>query len=1412
MIFITLSKRRGCDMTAPVSTQPRPLTWNDGDISWLPPKPAEKRRRAKPAEQYVSCLLGHRHWGAHGGAGLLIRYKDKKDGKYRYLLHKRGESSDTPGSWGIPGGALHPGESVPGGAYRETKEEIGSLPPLKPHHTVTDDHGNWSYHTIVTDAKGQFRPRVDGKTNGETSGWGWFTAGEVDGLRLHPGFKRTWDVVRRSRGDLRISKTIFFDGAVTSVPGNSFGAGNVTQPASARANSYWGGGAPYPTPHLVDGSPPSGSMPTGQEGVDRPRWSYADGRAVQQPFTDGNWPYRNKPRPPAEDDDKADETTANSPEGSQDGAQPNRRGVPRYHGGDTNRTRGAGVWPGIGPSLPTPGVAGVGSRTGVPPSSVGKGKALTDEDKRPESKDLRSRSKPRVKPWRDASLSVGEQAYRQMLEDYPPKALKWMRSAEWEGPRDVSLGELDFSHEKSWAAWREDAKVKDFKRRMKKKLRQGDHLKPIVTVQTPENKQIIIIDGHHRALAAKELGVPVWSFIGHVKSETGPWLHTHNLQYDEQEGGDIYSYETSRDKHESAEVQKFNPEHGQHGHFATTGGGEAASAAAGAAGEAASGATPHGWISPDKWREGQQEWEREGEAAWLAHEWQPHPAQPANTQPGDAAWETSGGGYHRQPARPGNKPSTMYHGTSAKIKPGDTVRVGMGHSDHPSNTSYNHFTDSPASAARWARISRRGATPHIYEVEPLGDYGQDPGSTGYRSTEPLRVIREIPYDRAVGQSSPNVVYHSSHFIGRDAQFDADSQDWEDRWSGYDPRTDHRETPPQPEPPKESPPAPKPEEWHSGGNEGTGTVRPASREPKGYMGVGNPAHLDSKAGKVFHPDGFQIGRLKVWPDKSYGIFHTGEGLGTGKVTLAGHHAVRGDTVKLVQTFHNLHLLEREAKTRGENDAARLFGDARKALESGDYKAAIKSLQSVQTATADQSLRDLAHREAQATISIQRFLPAPPEGAPPAPPTSPRPPRAPREPRLQPPSPPLPPSPPQAPTPPVSGPLTLRTMDDIKRALINLDEQMARSNLSQAAKSWIKKAIDAAATGDLTALLRRLEFATAFGFQSPEHSALKDELTRISESVSRMRDTLTTPQPAPPVPHAMPPHSPSSLTGNDVPKPLDSTPKWINYGSKFISVTGIPRGVDRNQVRYEIVAGLKHQARFAPQVIETTNIEVRRFTGSALADHTGDKHQHSLRIDPRLTNAVSGKTKTDLSMSRNNESKWFTPNDPGHSYATKIIAHEIGHGVDAWVRDVLPAHEYMDAFNKMADALGVARPVKTVSNNTPIGNYRGSVEHTFLDKWWERNKDIIRLAVSTYGDGGGGSYREMLAELWSEYTLTDSPRVLAKIWGDFVMKTLSSHYSDNEIRQRHEEAQGVAAARELTGIQQAEERAQARRIGG
>ncbi|MDN5748669.1 MAG: NUDIX hydrolase [Pseudonocardia sp.] len=137
---------------------------------------------------WVHCEQGHRHWGIFGAAGLLLRHGD------RVLLQHRALWSHHGGTWGILGGARNHGESAERAALREAAEEAGLDPA-----TVTttgsyvDDHGGWSYTTVVARAS---TPLVLTALTAETIAVRWVPAEELHTLPLHPGFAASWGSAR----------------------------------------------------------------------------------------------------------------------------------------------------------------------------------------------------------------------------------------------------------------------------------------------------------------------------------------------------------------------------------------------------------------------------------------------------------------------------------------------------------------------------------------------------------------------------------------------------------------------------------------------------------------------------------------------------------------------------------------------------------------------------------------------------------------------------------------------------------------------------------------------------------------------------------------------------------------------------------------------------------------------------------------------------------------------------------------------------------------------------------------------------------------------------------------------------------------------------------------------------------------
>ena len=136
---------------------------------------------------WVTCALGHRHWGRVGAAGLLV-HRAGADGP-ELLLQHRAVWSHHGGTWGTPGGALHAGESPEHGALREVREELGLLPgDLELGPSSVDDHGGWSYTTVLARPLRDIEPR-DLELDGESVGVAWIALGDLVSVPLHPGFE-----------------------------------------------------------------------------------------------------------------------------------------------------------------------------------------------------------------------------------------------------------------------------------------------------------------------------------------------------------------------------------------------------------------------------------------------------------------------------------------------------------------------------------------------------------------------------------------------------------------------------------------------------------------------------------------------------------------------------------------------------------------------------------------------------------------------------------------------------------------------------------------------------------------------------------------------------------------------------------------------------------------------------------------------------------------------------------------------------------------------------------------------------------------------------------------------------------------------------------------------------------------------
>jgi 8-oxo-dGTP diphosphatase len=138
---------------------------------------------------WVRCAAGHRHWGRFGAAGLLLRHRPAL-GAPLVLLQHRALWSHHGGTWGLPGGARDRDETAVQTALRETSEEttvdVAALQVLS---EFVDDHGGWSYTTVLAEAAELFRVATRGA---EGLSMRWVAEDELPALPLHPGFAASW--------------------------------------------------------------------------------------------------------------------------------------------------------------------------------------------------------------------------------------------------------------------------------------------------------------------------------------------------------------------------------------------------------------------------------------------------------------------------------------------------------------------------------------------------------------------------------------------------------------------------------------------------------------------------------------------------------------------------------------------------------------------------------------------------------------------------------------------------------------------------------------------------------------------------------------------------------------------------------------------------------------------------------------------------------------------------------------------------------------------------------------------------------------------------------------------------------------------------------------------------------------------
>ncbi|CAM3533377.1 NUDIX hydrolase [Occultella aeris] len=150
------------------------------------------RRAHGPADAWVECGCGQRHWGTAGAAGLLLADGGASSGgpPTRVVLQFRAAWSHHGGTWGVPGGALDPDEDSLTGALREAEEEAGIAPAaVAPLAASVLRHPDWSYTTVLGRA---IAPVDPAPTDAESADVAWVDLDDVTDRELLPAFADAW--------------------------------------------------------------------------------------------------------------------------------------------------------------------------------------------------------------------------------------------------------------------------------------------------------------------------------------------------------------------------------------------------------------------------------------------------------------------------------------------------------------------------------------------------------------------------------------------------------------------------------------------------------------------------------------------------------------------------------------------------------------------------------------------------------------------------------------------------------------------------------------------------------------------------------------------------------------------------------------------------------------------------------------------------------------------------------------------------------------------------------------------------------------------------------------------------------------------------------------------------------------------
>ena len=121
-------------------------------------------------------------------SGVLARCA-RPDGTFDYFVVRRSALCHQGSTWAVPGGALNRREEPLAGALREFAEEVGvDLAEFAVVAVHEDDHGGWTYTTVVVEVTERF---AASSLNWETDAADWVAGHRLAELELLAAFRAT---------------------------------------------------------------------------------------------------------------------------------------------------------------------------------------------------------------------------------------------------------------------------------------------------------------------------------------------------------------------------------------------------------------------------------------------------------------------------------------------------------------------------------------------------------------------------------------------------------------------------------------------------------------------------------------------------------------------------------------------------------------------------------------------------------------------------------------------------------------------------------------------------------------------------------------------------------------------------------------------------------------------------------------------------------------------------------------------------------------------------------------------------------------------------------------------------------------------------------------------------------------------